>query len=424
MPAVEPAHRAPRERGRHRAAPRPATSALGRTRRSRAATLTRPGTLVLVAAAFVSGSVTEVTWHQVQADAARAATVTAEQELAARVVRSQAAATTRLTSAATGYQAWRRTVAIDLAEGAMLAADGVSAAASGLVGAETVAPLESALAELTALVDATPSATEALDEARGETTDVDPLAEPQPPDAAELVATTPGGDALELLANEVAADAPTSADATATAPTAAMATPAATPVADLDLDSTAALEVAVQRVLDLTAEVQAAADAAFAAQQAQAAAAEAARQAAAALAARVEAADAAPNGQIPADLLCGAGFDADVLLRCDAAAALEALDAAYQADTGRHLAVSSTYRTAGEQSVLYVAKPGIAAPAGSSNHGRGVAVDFEDAGDFGAPVYRWLRRHAADHGWYHPSYMDPGGAGPLEPWHWEYGTPE
>ena len=26
------------------------------------------------------------------------------------------------------------------------------------------------------------------------------------------------------------------------------------------------------------------------------------------------------------------------------------------------------------------------------------------------------------YGWHHPVYMDEGGRGPHEPWHWEFGT--
>lgn len=452
MPAHEPAHRAPRERGRHRAepAPSPVLVAARRVRGATAGAAVRPGAMLLAATAFVAGSVTEVTLHQIDADAAYGARLTAQQELDARIARTESASTARLTAAATGYQAWRRTLALDLATGAMLTAGDVSASAAGLVGADAVAPLTTALAELSALVDATPSATEALDEAE-ELAAAGTVTTTAQPAAPVDVATTPGGDAMELLASEVApAPAPSAAPSAAAAPSGAPApTPSAAPtatadtstssavateaastaapVATLDLTSTAELEVAAQRVLELTAQVQAAADAVVAAQQAQAAAEEAARQAAAEVAARVAAAEKAPNGQIPTDLLCGVAFTDGVLLRCDAAAALERLDAAYHAETGRHLDVSSSYRTTGEQAALYAAKPGLAAPAGASNHGRGVAVDFAgagDLGDFSAPLYRWLARNAADHGWYHPSYMDPGGVGPLEPWHWEFGTPE
>jgi LAS superfamily LD-carboxypeptidase LdcB len=62
---------------------------------------------------------------------------------------------------------------------------------------------------------------------------------------------------------------------------------------------------------------------------------------------------------------------------------------------------------------------------GSSNHGRGLAVDFADLGSLGqfsAPAYTWMQDHAGDFGWHHPSIMEPGGGGPPEPWHWEFGT--
>ena len=74
---------------------------------------------------------------------------------------------------------------------------------------------------------------------------------------------------------------------------------------------------------------------------------------------------------------------------------------------------------------LRATKGGLAAVPGTSNHGWGIAVDLGGIGglgDFGEPGYRWLQEHAADYGWYHPRVMEPGGGGPQEPWHWEFGT--
>jgi LAS superfamily LD-carboxypeptidase LdcB len=140
---------------------------------------------------------------------------------------------------------------------------------------------------------------------------------------------------------------------------------------------------------------------------------------------RIAATDAAPNGEIPTVLLCGVTFARTALLRCDAATMLEQMDAAYHQETGRHLVISSSYRTTAEQEVLRATKGELAAVAGTSNHGRALAIDLTGAGELGqfdAPVYQWLVANAATYGWHHPAYMEPGGAGPLEPWHWEYGT--
>ncbi|MDO8107721.1 D-alanyl-D-alanine carboxypeptidase family protein [Isoptericola sp. b441] len=223
-----------------------------------------------------------------------------------------------------------------------------------------------------------------------------------------------------------AADTPTALSGPATA-----AVPATTLLANADLslqDSQALTELA-GRVVELSAQVQASIDEALAArkaaelaraQEAAAAAARAARNAD-----RAAAADTFPNGGIPPAYLCGVDFQRGVQLRCDAAAALEALNRDYRRDTGRTLQVASSYRTAEQQAALHEEKGGLAATAGTSNHGRGQAIDLAGAGSLGqydAPLYLWLRAHAGDEGWRHPSYMEPGGAGPYEPWHWEYGT--
>ncbi len=200
-------------------------------------------------------------------------------------------------------------------------------------------------------------------------------------------------------------------------------------VADLDLGDSERLEAAAERVLELSGRMQAAVDEALAQQRAEeearAQAAAAAKAEADRLQKLVAAADAAPNGAIPAKYLCDVAFDRSVHLRCDAAAALEQLNRAYLAASGHNLRVSSSYRTAEAQAALHEEKGDLAATAGTSNHGRGQAIDLAGAGDLGqfdAPVYLWLTAHAGEYGWHHPSYMGPGGAGPLEPWHWEYGT--
>jgi D-alanyl-D-alanine carboxypeptidase len=63
-----------------------------------------------------------------------------------------------------------------------------------------------------------------------------------------------------------------------------------------------------------------------------------------------------------------------------------------------------------------------AAVPGTSVHGWGRAVDFQDsAGEltFGSAGYHWLEANAARFGFVHPSWAEPGGSSP-EPWHWEH----
>ena len=62
-----------------------------------------------------------------------------------------------------------------------------------------------------------------------------------------------------------------------------------------------------------------------------------------------------------------------------------------------------------------------AAVPGTSVHGWGRAVDFQDqdgAMQFGSPGYNWLTLHAAQFGFHHPPWAEPTGSAP-EPWHWE-----
>jgi hypothetical protein len=64
-----------------------------------------------------------------------------------------------------------------------------------------------------------------------------------------------------------------------------------------------------------------------------------------------------------------------------------------------------------------------AAVPGTSIHGWGRAVDFEDfTGEltFGSPGYAWLQAHAGEYGFFHPGWAEPGGSSP-EAWHWEHG---
>ena len=245
------------------------------------------------------------------------------------------------------------------------------------------------------------------------------------------------GDAPARASREAGAAADRSPLTSLTPTTAALSRPPMAGVsattllanADLSLRDSQALTELANRVAELSAQVQASIDQALAAQKAaelaraQEAAAAAARAARAAD--RAAAADAFPNGGIPAAYLCGVDFQRGVQLRCDAAAALEVLNRAYRQDTGRNLQVASSYRTAEQQAALREEKGDLAATAGTSNHGRGLAVDLAGTGSLGqydAPLYLWLEVHARDAGWHHPSYMEPDGTGPYEPWHWEYAT--
>ena len=129
------------------------------------------------------------------------------------------------------------------------------------------------------------------------------------------------------------------------------------------------------------------------------------------------------NGAFPLDALCAPLAAPGELLECEAAAAFDLLAAAYLAETGRPLGLVSSYRSYERQVQVKALRGGLAATPGTSNHGFGLAIDVAEAGEVGEfdePVYLWLKENAAAFGWNHPHYMEPGGSGPQEPWHWEY----
>ncbi|WP_084040043.1 M15 family metallopeptidase [Demequina sp. NBRC 110053] len=119
------------------------------------------------------------------------------------------------------------------------------------------------------------------------------------------------------------------------------------------------------------------------------------------------------NGRLARDSLCDVDFADGHRLQCDAAAALEAADAAYHAESGRHLVMTDSYRTYASQVVTKARKPSTAARPGTSNHGWGMAVDLDH------PSATWLAANGADYGWIHPTWARAGGSRP-EWWHLEF----
>ncbi|MGY1672989.1 NlpC/P60 family protein [Geodermatophilus sp. SYSU D00710] len=126
-----------------------------------------------------------------------------------------------------------------------------------------------------------------------------------------------------------------------------------------------------------------------------------------------------PNGLIPPSALCPLGVGGHAL-RCDAAAAYRAMSAAFEAEFGRPVCITDSYRTYAGQVRLYGEKPSLAAVPGTSNHGWGLAVDLCGGIEtFGTPQYAWMVANAGRFGWLHPTWADPGN-GREEPWHWEF----
>lgn len=423
------------------------------------------------AVAFLAGAVTGVAVETADRQD-HAAFLQAE----AQRERADHAATARLTAGAAQYAAAREHQALAAAQAALVEAQNVMRTAPALVGDTTVDPLDEAVTQLAVLVD---SADRALLPAVTTGAEVSIVANAAADLESETDPTPTASTSTPAAAPSTPADRPTApvspdaargaarpeAGATLAAPD-GTAAPATEPSTDeavgsaeaaidvientdgllagtgevLDLDASAALLAAAERVTELSAQVRALSDVvavelADAEEAARARAAEreakriAAEQAAleaarARTAARIAAADGAPNGRIPLRLLCHPQFS-DALLRCDAAAALDQLNAAYRAHFGRDLAVSGGYRTLAEQEQVRATKGDLAARPGTSNHGRGLAVDFSGfgaVGQFNDADYLWMVDNGPQFGWVHPRSMGPGGSGPLEPWHWEFGN--
>jgi hypothetical protein len=132
--------------------------------------------------------------------------------------------------------------------------------------------------------------------------------------------------------------------------------------------------------------------------------------------------DGYPNGQLPMSALCPLWGAPGQMLRADAASAFNRMSKAFAGVFGSPLCVTSSYRTYDHQAELYATMPpGYAAPPGTSNHGWGVAVDLCGGIQVdGSAEHQWLLSHAGTYNWFHPDWAKPGGAGPHEPWHWEY----
>lgn len=126
------------------------------------------------------------------------------------------------------------------------------------------------------------------------------------------------------------------------------------------------------------------------------------------------------NGYIPADVLCELDFAPGHLLRCDAAAQLDDLNAAYRAQFGTDIPMTDSYRPYDVQVRLKAQKGWLAATPGHSKHGWGLAADLGSPINTGdSAPYLWLRLHGPDYGWDNPSWARLDGSKP-EPWHFEF----
>ena len=124
------------------------------------------------------------------------------------------------------------------------------------------------------------------------------------------------------------------------------------------------------------------------------------------------------NGRLPPSELCDL-WHAPFRARADAAVTLIQLNGAYFARFGTDICLTSGYRTFEQQLALRATKGALAASAGQSNHGWGLAVDLCPAAYAGSRGV-WLHDVGRAFGWANPAWAHRGGGGSYEPWHWEY----
>jgi D-alanyl-D-alanine carboxypeptidase len=127
------------------------------------------------------------------------------------------------------------------------------------------------------------------------------------------------------------------------------------------------------------------------------------------------------NGELPASMLCTL-WDPSRQLRSDAAVGIAKLNLAYQQHFGHPMCFNDAYRSLAQQYRVKAERGSFAARPGTSEHGWGLAVDLCDGVEQGSSSvsYQWMRANAPRYGWENPTWARPGGAGPYEPWHWEY----
>lgn len=365
--------------------------------------------------------------------------------------------------------AGERANAVGVARSTITDANAVQTVAGPHASASDLAVLTDAVDHLAALIGDVPSAattTPAGGEARASRgVTREPLAAPEPSsvvadapdDAAGDAASAPdiaaasadaSADASAEASAVAAADAATAAAERAAAALAAseaapagaqapLAVPApggptaaagdafrAPKAAAAPLDELAAGIVAASvRVANLTVRLKTTSDQVVAtAAEAAAAEAEAERVAAAEAAAEAQrlSLSAYANGRIPADALCAISFTPSQQMRCDAAAAFVALNASYRATFGNDLVVTDSYRSYSEQVACARTKGGLCATPGTSNHGRGVAVDLGDGIEvYSSAQHRWMAANAGAFGWILPDWASISGS-KQEPWHWEF----
>lgn len=129
------------------------------------------------------------------------------------------------------------------------------------------------------------------------------------------------------------------------------------------------------------------------------------------------------NGQLPDDTLCQISWAPADRLQCAAMDNFVRLNEDFKAEFGKDLPILDGYRPLEEQLMVHYNDPNWTAVPGTSNHGWGLAVDFDwDVfSSWDAPEVVWMIENGPQFGWRLPSALGPQSDRP-EPWHYEFGT--
>lgn len=129
------------------------------------------------------------------------------------------------------------------------------------------------------------------------------------------------------------------------------------------------------------------------------------------------------NGKMPDDMLCDIDWADDERLLCVVMDNFDRLNEAFKAEFGTDLPILDGYRPLSEQEYVHYNDPNWTAVPGTSNHGWGLAVDFDwDVfKEWDDPEVVWMIENGPLFGWRGPSALGADSDRP-EPWHFEFGT--
>ena len=98
----------------------------------------------------------------------------------------------------------------------------------------------------------------------------------------------------------------------------------------------------------------------------------------------------------------------------------------FEAKFGEKIKLTDGFRTWKGQTSVRKKKPTLAAKPGTSNHGWGLAFDWDtkwnNKSGFRSETYKWMFENAPKFGFHNPSWARPNGSKP-EAWHFEWKFP-